>query len=539
MTARVLMVQGTSSSAGKSLLVAALCRIFARRGVRVAPFKAQNMSNNAAVCADGAEIGRAQAVQAAAARIEPTAEMNPILLKPEADARSQVVVMGRPWRTLPAGAYYRRKAELWPVVTAALDRLRAAYELVVIEGAGSPAELNLREGDIVNMAVARYAEAPVLLVGDIDRGGVFAQLLGTLWLLPPEERALVRGLVVNKFRGDPALFADGVRILEERGGVPVLGVIPYLPDLAIPEEDAVAISNPQSPISNPQYLIFNAQHVLDIAIIRLPRIANFDDFDPLAAEPGVQVRYVASPQALGRPHAVILPGTKSTVADLTWLRAQGLADAICELAAQGTAVVGICGGYQMLGRVIRDPHHVESPVGETPGLGLLPVETTFVGEKATHRVEAQVLGGPGWLATLAGATVHGYEIHMGRTRGGEPWLEITVRSGTPVRLGDGAVSEDGRIWGCYLHGLFENAVLRQAWLASLGQGSRGAEEPRSQERGQPAHPRSPAPLHPCSESGGRRSAVGGRERSEPLDRLADAVEAALDMERLEAIVWGG
>src|SRR5271163_193119 len=235
MAAKVLMVQGTSSSVGKSLVVAALCRVFARKGLRVAPFKAQNMSNNAAVCADGAEIGRAQAVQAAAAGIEPTADMNPILLKPEANSQSQVVVLGRPWRTLQAGSYYRRKEELWPVVTAALDRLRSAFELVVIEGAGSPVELNLRSTDIVNMALARHVAAPVLLVGDIDRGGIFAQMLGTLWLLPPEERALVRGLVVNKFRGDPSLFTDGVRILHERGRVPVLGVIPYLPALGLAE----------------------------------------------------------------------------------------------------------------------------------------------------------------------------------------------------------------------------------------------------------------------------------------------------------------
>jgi adenosylcobyric acid synthase len=504
MTAKVLMVQGTSSSAGKSLLVAALCRIFARRGMRVAPFKAQNMSNNAAVCADGAEIGRAQAVQAAAAAIEPTADMNPILLKPETDARSQVVLMGRPWRTLAAGEYYQHKGELWPVVTAALDRLRAAYELVIIEGAGSPAELNLQAGDIVNMAVARYAWAPVLLVGDIDRGGIFAQLLGTLWLLTPEERALVRGLVVNKFRGDTALFAEGVRILEERGGVPVLGVIPYLPDLAIPEEDAVAIENLQPQISNPH----STPEAIDIAVIALPRIANFDDFDPLAAEPEVQVRYVSSSQALGRPQAVILPGTKSTVADLAWLRAQGLAEAIQQLASEGVVIVGICGGYQMLGQVIRDLAHVESSADEVPGLGLLPVETVFEKEKATHRAQARVLGGPGWLDTVAGQTVHGYEIHMGRSRGGQPWLEITERNGTPISLEDGAVSGDGQVWGCYLHGLFENQATRRAWLARLGWHS---------DRGQ-------APP------------LAGGEAA--FERLANTVEAALDMEQLEAIVWG-
>jgi adenosylcobyric acid synthase len=489
MSARVLMIQGTSSSVGKSLLTAALCRAFARRGVRVAPFKAQNMSNNAAVCADGAEIGRAQAVQAAAAGVEPTADMNPVLLKPEADSRCQVVVLGRPWQTLRASAFYRRKEELWPVVTAALDRLRNAYELVLIEGAGSPAELNLRALDIVNMAVARHARAPVLLAGDIDRGGIFAQLLGTLWLLEPEERALVRGLVVNKFRGDRALFADGVRILEERGGVPVLGVVPYLPALAVAEEDAVALDAAR-PVQ---------QTGTDVAVIRLPHIANFDDFDPLRAEPGVAVRYVSSARDLGSPHAIILPGTKSTVADLAWLRATGLAEAIRTFAEEGGAVVGVCGGYQMLGRVIRDPDGVESSAAEVAGLGLLPVETTFVREKATHQARARVGGGPGWLGAAAGVPADGYEIHMGRSHGGTPWLEITRRNGEVVE--DGAVSADGRVWGCYLHGLFANAGLRRAWLAGLG--------------------RQPVEAAPADDS---------------LDRLAAAVEAALDMERLETII---
>jgi adenosylcobyric acid synthase len=497
---KALMVVGTTSSAGKSLLVTALCRIFARRGVRVAPFKAQNMSNNAAVCPDGAEIGRAQAVQAAAAGIESTADMNPILLKPEADARSQVVLMGRALGVESARSYHRRKQEFWSVVTAALDRLRANYELVIIEGAGSPVELNLKSRDIVNMAVARYAQSPALLVGDIDRGGVFAQLLGTLWLLEPEERELVKGLVVNKFRGDISLFSDGVRILEERGGVPVLGVVPYLHNLGIPEEDAVALDEP----------LFNQsrEHDVDVAVVKLPLIANFDDFDPLAAEPGVQVRYVSSVQELGRPHAVILPGAKSTIADLAWLQAQGLAEAIRQLAGEGTAVVGICGGYQMLGQVIRDPDHVESPLEEVAGLGLLSLETVFEGEKATHRARARVTGGPGWLADLDGQSIAGYEIHMGRTRGGQPWIEISEQSGEPISVTDGAVSGDGRVWGCYLHGLFENEPLRRAWLSSLGW------------RG----------------DGGRIASLAGNEAA--FDRLADAVKAALDMEQLDAILWG-
>ncbi len=497
MTAKALMIQGTSSSAGKSLLTAALCRAFARRGLRVAPFKAQNMSNNAAVCADGSEIGRAQALQALAAGVEPSADMNPVLLKPEADSRSQVIVLGRPWRTLRAGSYYRRKEELWPVVTAALDRLRSACDLVLIEGAGSPVELNLRSSDMVNMAVARYARAPVLLVGDVDRGGIFAQLLGTLWLLPDDERALVRGLVVNKFRGDRALFADGVRILEERGGVPVLGVVPYLPELALPEEDAVALDARRGERG--------PQPAVDIAVVHLPHIANFDDFDPLLREPGVGVRYVRTAGELGSPHAVVLPGTKSTVADLAWLRVSGLAEAVAALAARGASVVGICGGYQMLGRAIRDPAGVEAPAREVPGLGLLPVETTFEGTKQTHQARARALSGPGWLGPLAGQEVEGYEIHQGRTSGGRPWLEITRRGGAAVCVPDGAASDDGRVWGCYLHGLFANAGLRRAWLASLAGGEKVEE-------------------------------VGAVTLSAALDRLADAVEAALDMRRLEAIL---
>lgn len=504
MTANVLMVQGTSSSAGKSLLTAALCRIYARRGVRVAPFKAQNMSNNAAVCPDGSEIGRAQAVQAVACGVEPTAEMNPILLKPEADARSQVVVMGRPWNNLSARAYYRHKGELWKVVTRALDHLRAQYELVIMEGAGSPVELNLKAGDIVNMAIARYAQAPVLLVGDIDRGGIFAQLLGTLWLLPDDERALVKGLLVNKFRGDPSLFVEGVRILEERGGVPVLGVIPYLAQLSIPEEDAVSLEE----LRAQGQAGGTPQDVVDIVVVRLPRIANFDDFDPLLNEPGVRVRYIASRVELGRPHAIILPGTKSTAADLAWLRSVGLAQAIQERVEAGAGLVGICGGYQMLGRAIHDPQRVESSEPHTPGLGLLPVETTFETEKATHRARGRVLGGPGWLAEATGQVVRGYEIHMGRTPSASPWLAIIERSGEPVEVLDGAASADGRVWGCYVHGLFENAELRRAWLRSLGW--RSADE-------------AGAPVYGLSDK---------------LDRLAIAVEHALNMELLDKIVTG-
>ncbi len=499
MVARVLMIQGTSSSVGKSLLVTALCRLFARRGVRVAPFKAQNMSNNAAVCADGAEIGRSQAVQAAAAGVAPTADMNPILLKPEGSGRTQVIAMGHHRRTVAAREYGRYKDELWPLVTAALDRLRATYDLVVIEGAGSPAELNLRTRDLANMAVARYAQAPVLLVGDIERGGIFAQLLGTLWLCTLEEQALVRGLIVNKFRGELGFFQEGVGMLEERSRLPVFGVIPYLPDLQVPAEDAADLDG-QSPAVQP------GQGSLEIAVIRLPHIANFDDFAPLAAEEGVAVRYVSSQATLGQPHAVILPGTKSTIADLLWLREQGLDGAIQRLAQAGTGVVGICGGYQMLGRSIQDPLGVESALPEVAGLALLPIDTVFEPMKATHQAEARVLGGPGWLAALQGQALRGYEIHMGHTTSQQPWLEISRRSGTPMALADGAVEATGKVWGCYLHGLFANETLRRTWLASLGW--RGAAGP------------------------------AGASMQTMLDNLAAHVEAHMDMQRLQTIIWG-
>jgi adenosylcobyric acid synthase len=499
MNARTLMIQGASSSVGKSLLTAALCRIFARRGVRVAPFKAQNMSNNAAVCRDGSEIGRSQAMQAAAAGIEPTADMNPVLLKPEADSRSQVIVAGRPWRTLAAREYYGVRDQLWPEVVAALGRLRATHDLVIIEGAGSPAELNLRAGEIVNMAVARHARSPILLVGDIDRGGVFAQLLGTLWLLDAADRELVRGLLVNKFRGDRSLFVDGERILRERAELPVVGVIPFIDRLSLPDEDAAELAPSATAVTGPD--------TIDVAVVRFPRIANFDDFDPLRAESYVALRYVDSPEALGNPAAVVLPGTKSTAADLAWLRATGLADAIVRLARRGTGVVGICGGFQMLGGLIQDPDCVESTDGDVEGLGLLPGETAFVGEKSTHRVQAQILGGAGWIGAIAGEVVSGYEIHMGQTRGDRPWLRIAREDESGESSLDGLADEGGRIWGCYVHGLFANDVFRRAWLASLDGG-----------RVRPA---------PASTASDFQAA---------LDRLALIVEESLDMEELERII---
>lgn len=454
-TARVLMVQGTASSVGKSLIVAGLCRLLARDGYRVSPFKAQNMALNAAVTAEGLEIGRAQAVQAEAAGIEPSVDMNPILLKPEADARCQVVVMGRPTRSLPAREYYRHKHELWETVCRAMERLRDRYDVVLIEGAGSPAEVNLREGDLVNMRVALHARAPVLLVGDIDRGGVFASMVGTLALLEPQERAMVRGLVVNKFRGDLSLLQPGIRFLEERTGTPVLGVVPYLSNLLISEEDSVALEG------NPA-----GSGLLDVAVVRLPRIANFDDFDLLGAEPAVGLRYVSEARRLGRPDLVILPGSKGTVDDLRWLRESGMASAVVALARTSTPVLGVCGGYQMMGRRILDPEGVESPEVETPGLDLLPATTTFFPRKRTIRVQARVVATSGPFGAMAGRPISAYEIHMGATaHAGEPLFRLEEAEGESL---DGCAVADGLLMGSYLHGLFENPCLRSAlvgWLA--------------------------------------------------------------------------
>ena len=502
MTARALMIQGASSSVGKSLLVTALCRIFARRGWKVAPFKAQNMSNNAAVCPDGSEIGRAQALQAYAAGAPLSSDLNPILIKPEADAHSQIVLDGRPFRSLSAYDYYTHKQILWEHATAALDRLRAQNNLVIIEGAGSPAELNLKASDIVNMAIARYANAPVILVGDIDRGGIFAQLLGTLWLLEPEERRLVRGFLVNKFRGDIRLFEDGVRILEEKSDLPVLGVVPYLKDLNLPEEDAVALD--QSHVDRVDH-----SASIDIVVIHLPLIANFDDFDPFRNDAGVQVRYATNTSDVGQPQAIILPGTKSTMADLSWLRERGFDRVIREHVQRGGSLIGICGGYQMLGQEVGDPEHVESSNDHMEGLGLLPTRTSFIPDKATYQVYAQVVGQTAWLASLSDRNLQGYEIHMGRTDNLSPWLKIHTRNGIPCEIFDGCMTTDGRIWGCYLHGLFHNTEFRHAWLASLGWIPKNS-----------AH-----------------NLQRNDQLETSLDELAAEVENAVDMIEIERMIW--
>jgi adenosylcobyric acid synthase len=446
------MVAGTASDVGKSVIATALCRVLREEGWRVAPFKAQNMSLNAAVTPDGREIGRAQAAQADAAGVAPRAAMNPILLKPEGDGRSQLVVMGRARRTVSARGYWTERRALWPVVADALRELRREFEVVVVEGAGSAAEVNLRRTDLANMRVARAADARVLLVGDIERGGVFAQLLGTLALLAPSDRARVRGLLVNRFRGDPSLFDRGVRYLERAARIPVLGVLPYRDGLGVPAEDSLALAR-----SAPRGTV-------DVAVVRFPRISNFDDLEPLAAA-GAAVRYVASAATVGVPDLLVLPGSKATIDDLEWMRSAGIGARVLALADAGVPVLGICGGMQMLGTVLDDPDGVEGPRRRVRGLGLLPVRTRFAARKRTAAVRGKLAGARELFGDAP--AIAGYELHMGRTErdGCAPFA--TLRRADGSRALDGAVSPDGRIVGTYVHGLFESADVRRALLGAL------------------------------------------------------------------------
>lgn len=434
--ARPIMIQGTMSNAGKSLIAAALCRIFRQDGYSCAPFKAQNMALNSFVTDEGLEIGRAQATQAQAAGISPTAAMNPVLLKPTSDVGSQVIVNGVPIGNMTAAEYFRRKRELVPVIEEAYRSLDRAYDIVVIEGAGSPVELNLKTGDIVNMGMAKLAGSPVLLVGDIDRGGVFAQLLGTLSLLEADERARVRALIVNKFRGDRAFFRDGEEILRRRGGVPVAGVIPYI-QCDIEDEDSLS-----------EKLNGRATATVDIAVIRLPKISNFTDMDVFGQFGGVAVRYVGGADEFGDPDLIVLPGTKNTIADLRFLRESGLAERIT-IAARSTPIIGICGGYQMLGREVSDPHGAEGG-GTERGLGLLDCTTVFSAEKTTRQATGKIRELSGFFGCLSGAEFSGYEIHHGGTaNGGQPFAALDG-GGT-----DGAVC--GNVIGTYIHGIFDSA----------------------------------------------------------------------------------
>ena len=481
-----IMVQGTMSGAGKSLLCAALCRIFAQDGYRTAPFKSQNMALNSFVTRDGLEMGRAQVVQAQAAGVEPDVRMNPILLKPSSDIGSQVIVNGEVRGDMPAKEYFRRKKALIPDILRAYDGLASEFDIIVIEGAGSPAEINLKADDIVNMGLARLVAAPVLLAGDIDRGGVFAQLYGTVELLEPDERARICGLIINKFRGDVEILRPGLAMLEEKTRLPVVGVVPYL-KVDIEDEDSLSERLQQK----------NAVKPLDVAIVRLPHISNFTDFMPLEQHPLLGVRYVQAARELGMPDLIILPGTKNTVNDLLWLRQCGLETAVQKLARRGTPVLGVCGGYQMLGGMLDDSAGTESGRPQTlRGLELLPTRTVFTLEKRRAQVTATA------AAPFAGAALTGYEIHTGRTTvEGAPFC--TLADGTP----DGCVQ--GSVFGTYLHGLFDSGELTEKLAALLC-------------RRKGLAPETAAPL------------TMQAYREQQFDLLADGVRRALDMSAIYA-----
>jgi adenosylcobyric acid synthase len=500
MPALRIMVQGTGSYVGKSVLTAALCRYFYRQGYRVAPFKAQNMSNNSFVTPDGGEIGRAQAFQAAACGIEPTVEMNPVLLKPSSEMGSQVVVLGKPVRHMGVREYHEYQKELRRIVSRAFEKLAETYDIVVLEGAGSPAEINLRQFDIVNMAMARTANAPVVLVGDIHAGGVFAWLVGTMELLEPEERARVKGFIINKFRGDASLLTDGIAALEKRTGTKTLGVVPFVPNLPVDEEDGVKTTTARAtPVVNGKKL--------KLVVVRFPRISNSTDFECFLAEPDVSVEYVTAPPHTGSPvpDAVFLPGTKSTMQDLGFLRSSGLAEYLRAAREKAVPVIGICGGFQMLGRRIVDPDAVESDTPAVEGLGLLDVETNFTATKQTIRVRG--------VSLQSGKEIGGYEIHMGRTVRGKdtkPWLRITDEQGRATERYDGCISEDENVAGTYVHGLFDAPGFRREFLNRLRL-SRGWE--------------------PLAEQ-----TVPAREAA--LDSLAELVRKHLDCRLLDDILKG-
>jgi adenosylcobyric acid synthase len=459
MPAKTLMIQGTASSAGKSILVTALCRIFKQDGYSVAPFKSQNMALNSFVTEEGGEIGRAQAVQAEAARVTPSVYMNPILLKSEADHKSQVIVMGKVFQTVDAKNYYDYTPELVHTVENALNKLRSEYDIVVIEGAGSPAEINFREREIVNMRVARMSNSPVLLVGDIDRGGVFASIVGTLALLTREERSLIKGSIINKFRGDVELLKPGIRLLEKYSHRPVLGIIPYFHDIQIAQEDSVYLD--ERPDSRNDSGIY-------VAIIRLPYISNYDDFDPLEVM-GCSVTYATDPSQLNKADLIIIPGTKTTIADLIYIKQKGFADKIIEKAKKGTAVIGICGGYQMLGKTISDPDHIESKETGTSGLGLLNNETVFIPEKATTQIKARITADKGLFSDMNDITITGYEIHMGRDsiQNDQPVFKVIETPDGSAAYPDGTINQAGNVFGTYIHGLFHNIEFTRKLIQRL------------------------------------------------------------------------
>lgn len=444
--AKVIMVQGTMSNAGKSLLAAGLCRIFKQDGYSVAPFKSQNMALNSFITEEGLEMGRAQVMQAEAAGIKPSVYMNPILLKPTNDTGSQVIVNGEVLGNMSAREYFAYKRRLFPDVMRAFESLAEQYDIIVIEGAGSPAEINLKADDIVNMGMAKRAHAPVLLVGDIDRGGVFAQLYGTVELLDEDERAMIKGLIINKFRGDKTILDPGVSMLEEKTGIPVVGVAPYL-NIEVEDEDSLT----------ERFSRNSEVGLIDIAVIRIPRISNFTDFNPFESISGVSLRYVHSVNELGNPDMIILPGTKNTMEDLLWMRQNGLEAAVLKAAAAGKVIFGVCGGYQMLGETLSDPHGVEAG-GQIKGMGLLPMDTVFAEEKTRTRVKGKFAPLQGILEGLSGTWLEGYEIHMGESVRREDAGQMTEIANYAAQS-DSALKADGayrnNVYGTYVHGVFD------------------------------------------------------------------------------------
>lgn len=501
MTARALMVLGTGSHVGKSLTVAALCRLFARAGYRVAPFKAQNMSLNSAATPDGLEIGRAQALQAEAAGIPSSVHMNPVLIKPGGGCTAQIIVRGKVWQSLDARTYFgHRSTTLLPVVEESYRELAVANDVVVLEGAGSPAEINLKDSDIVNMRMAKLANAPCLLVGDIDRGGVFAALLGTCELLDADERRHIRGFLINKFRGDASLLMPGVRTMEQRLGIPCAGVVPWLDQLDLDEEDSAGFAENVGASWQP----VQESSALRIAIVAFPSLANFTDFAPFASEPSVTLRYVPDPESLHSAHIIVLPGSKQTVEDLRWLRARGFEQSLLRHVANGGLLIGICGGLQMLGREILDPHGVENG-GSERGLNLLPLRTTLTDKKITVPAHGKLCSNRLFGAAIDVREAHGYEIHMGQSE----YLEraapfASIRRATGGDVLDGCVSIDEHVIGTYLHGIFDDDAFRHAFLSA-------------------AH----TALHlPAAEK-----FFGWRKhREQQLDRLADTFASALDLD---------
>lgn len=459
--AKAIMLQGTSSHVGKSIITTALCRIFFQAGLKTVPFKAQNMALNSYVTKHGGEMGRAQVAQAEAAGLEPAVEMNPVLLKPTGNACSQVIVMGKPIGVMSAKEYHSGNSiKALSVIGECLQKLHQDFDVIVIEGAGSPAEVNLKANDIVNMRIAKLAPAPVLLIADIDRGGALASVVGTLELLEPDERDLVKGIIINKFRGDISLLQPALDFLEQKTGKPVVGVVPHLENLGIDDEDSVSLDEKQTV----------AKRDIEIAVVRLPKISNFTDFDSLSREEDVTVRYVRQGEAIGNPDLLIIPGSKNTTEDLLYLRHQGYDREILRLSEAGTPIVGICGGYQMLGKEIHDPEHTESSIDRVEALGLLDTVTVFAADKITHQVTANSSRHSFLGMNYAAENLKGYEIHMGRTEFLSPLtpaFSISERSGQQQCYNDGAVRADGLVMGTYIHGIFDNDEYRRNLIDML------------------------------------------------------------------------